>query len=135
MRLHSTDRTAWLEITRKAGGEHSPFSVECSVNIVHGRFDAKNSDIHFLNFDEFVNKLDAFILNRAIPAQLHGTYDTIIKFFQPEGKTIVMVSFAIGDAYAGYSSTVHYKTEGEFEINAEYLNDIVKNFRDLFQNA
>lgn len=109
--------------------------MECSVNIAHGNFDAKNGDIHFLNVDEFIQSLDAFILNRGISPQLHGTYDTVVKFFQPTGKTVVMVSFAIGDAYCGKSATVHYRTEGEFEIDAEYLNDIITNFKGLFQNA
>jgi hypothetical protein len=46
-----------------------------------------------------------------------------------------MVSFAIGDAFAGYATTVRFKTEGEFEINAEYLNDLLSRFRELFENA
>ncbi len=87
--------------------------------------------MQFLNIEEFVEDLGAFILDRKLVPQLRGTYDTGLKFYQPDGKNIVMVGFIIGDAFAGPSQTVRYRTEGEFEVDAEYLNGLVSGFRKL----
>lgn len=135
MRIYSTDKKVYVKLSRDGGDTHSPFSVESSVDISHGRFGAINSDIHFLNHDEFLKEFDAFILNREIVPRLKGTYDTEIRFFQPKDKNIVMVSFAIGDAFSGYTTTVRFKSEGQFEVDAEYLNELLSNFEKLFKDT
>lgn len=133
MRIKSIDENAWLEISRNGDEFHSPFLIECSVNLRHGKFSAKNGEVHFLNLEEFVKNLDAFILNRKLTAQLNGTYDVAVKFFQPQDKQIAMVGFVIGDAFTGRSLTTRFKTEGEFEINTELLNDLVRNFKKFLE--
>lgn len=135
MRIRSTDEKAWLELSRNGSEAHASFSIECSVDIGHGKFRAKNSDVHFVNAEEFVKTLDAFVLNRELAPQLNGTYDTRIQFFRPRGKNVTMVSFVIGDAFSGHSATTHYKTEGEFEVDAEYLHELVTDFKKLLQQA
>lgn len=135
MRIRPTDDKAWLELSRNGSEAHASFSIECSVDIGHGKFRAKNSDVHFLNAEEFVKTLDAFVLNRKVTPQLNGTYDTSVKFFRPQGKNLIMLSFVIGDAFSGYAATTHYKTEGEFEVNAEYLDELIKNFNELLKPA
>jgi hypothetical protein len=132
MRITSIDKKVWLDISRNGDHVHSSFSVESLVDIGHGKFDAKNGDIHFLNFEEFVKNFDAFILNRKLTPQLNGP-ETEIKFSNMQNA--VMVSFVIGDAFSGYSTTVRFKTEGAFEINAEHLNDLLSSFKKLFKNA
>lgn len=135
VRIKSLDNTAWLAIFRNRDEPHASFSLECSVDIGHGTFDAENSDVHFLNPEEFAKALDAFILDRKLAPQLDGTYDSFVRFFQPVGKSGVMVRFAIGDAFSGRSAGARYRTEGEFEMDAEYLNELVAGFVALFQDA
>ena len=132
IRIKSLDNTAWLAIFRNQDEPHASFSIECSVDIGHGVFDAENSDVHFLNQKEFAEALDDFILDRALAPQLDGTYDTFVKFFRPAGRNSVMVNFAIGDAFSGRSAAARYRTEGEFEMDAEYLNGLVAEFAALF---
>ena len=135
VRIKSLDNTAWLAIFRNRDEPHASYSIECSVDIGHGTFDAENSDVHFLNQEEFAKALDAFILDRALAPQLNGTYDTFVKFFRPAGRNSVMVSFAIGDAFSGRSAAARYRTQGEFEVDAEFLNELAAGFAELFKDA
>jgi hypothetical protein len=135
MRISSTDRKAWLELSRNEAEPHASFAIECSVEIAHGSFRARNGDVHFFNLEEFAKALDAFVLDRALTPRLEGTYDTRVEFSRPRSKNAVMLSFVIGDAYCGYAATVDYRTAGEFEIGAEYLNDVVAAFRELSRDA
>jgi hypothetical protein len=134
VRIKSADNTAWLAILHNKDEPHASYSIECAVDIGHGAFDAENNDVHFLNQEEFAKAIDAFILDRTLAPQLNGTYDTFVRFFQPSGKNGVMVRFAIGDAYSGRSAA-RYRTEGEFEVDAEYLNELAAGFAALFSDA
>jgi hypothetical protein len=135
MLIKAIDTKAWIEIIRNGKGEHASYTVECSVDIGHGLFGGTNRLIHFINLDEFIKELDMFITDRTRVPKLNGTDDTQITFFRPEGRNCVMVSFTVGDAFSGYSTTVRYKTEGTFEVNSEFLNSFVEEFRNLLVNA
>jgi hypothetical protein len=135
MRIGSTDGKVWLELTRNQAEPHASFAIECSVDVAHGSFRARNSDVHFFNLEEFAKALDAFVLDRTLTPRLEGTYDTRVELSRPRSKNAVMLSFVIGDAYCGYAATVDYRTAGEFEIGAEYLNDVVAAFRELSRDA
>lgn len=135
MRIKSIDGNAWLEISRNGDEFHSPFLVECWVNLRHGKFTAKNTEVHFLNLEEFVKALDAFILNRRLTPQLNGTYDTTVRFFQPADKQIIMMAFVIGDAFTGRSVTTRFHTGGEFEVNAEFINDAARSIKKFMERC
>ena len=131
MRITATHGKAWVEVSRNGSGVHASFSVACSVDTGHGAFSARNSDVHFLNLEEFTRTLDAFVLRRDLIPRLNGTYDTAITFLRPRDRNAIMAAFAIGDAYSDYLGAMHYKTEGQFEVSGEDLNELVKGFETL----
>ena len=85
----------------------------------------KNIDLHFFDIDNFIAKLDAFILDRSIKPRLDGTYDTYI-MFKGKGNNIFL-SLNIGSAYCG-TETYSYAIKGTFEVAQESLNNIVNGF-------
>ena len=120
MRIISSDARCAVEIARDTQGDYSSVSISRSVELGHGRFSGENQDVHFLNLAEFVACLDAYILNRSLRPTLAGTYDTAVKVWTPDARrNVVMLSFAIGDAYAGTPVTANYRLVGEFEIDRE----------------
>jgi len=132
MRIISSDAHCSFEVSRETVGDYSSFSVSGSVDIGHGRFSGENRDVHFLNLEQFVACLDSYILDRSLMPTLNGTYDTNVKIWTPGGhRSTVMLTFAIGDAYAGTPVTAKYRLEGEFEIDQEMLNALLENFREL----
>ena len=128
MLIKSIDSQSWIEIERSLlEQEYSCFSIACKVDIGHGQFTAKNTDVHFVNLKQFVDDLDHFILDRNLSPILEGTYGTSLKFYSPSSCSL-MVSFTIGDAYCGYIETVDFKTSGTFEIEQEYLGNLLSWF-------
>ena len=132
MRIISSDARCAVEIARDTQGDYSSVSISRSVELGHGRFSGENQDVHFLNLAEFVACLDAYILNRSLRPTLAGTYDTAVKVWTPDARrNVVMLSFAIGDAYAGTPVTANYRLVGEFEIDQDMLNVLLEGFREL----
>jgi hypothetical protein len=132
MRIISRDARCSIDVTRHDDGAYSSFAVSCAVDIGHGRFNGANEDVHFLNLREFVGHLDAFILDRTVTPTLSGTYESSIRLWSPaDHRLVVMLDFAIGDAYAGTPFPVKYRMEGQFEIDQDMLNSILQGFREL----
>ena len=134
MKVFCINNTNSLTLEHITDGGYSSFNFEASINIEHGIFNAKNIDVHFLNFKDFINKFDAFITDRKITPILNGTYDSYIKFEGRKNNSIY-ISFCLGDAFSGYSKTVDFTLNGEFEINSEFLNNIYNKFKSLEKNA
>jgi hypothetical protein len=129
MKIISIDRKSWIEVKQHNDGSYSSFEVEVSIDIGHGFFSGKNIDIQFLNINTFIEELDSFILNRERTPRLEGTYDSFIEFSCPNNKRSLIVNFAVGDAYAGYSKTADYNLKGGFDVDQEYLQEVLGNFK------
>jgi len=134
MKVVSIDNKNSITLEHKDNGNYLSFNFEASINIEHGIYNAKNIDVHFLNFGEFIKEFDVFITNRKITPILNGTYDSYIKFEGRKNNSI-FICFSLGDAFAGYSETVHFSLNGEFEINSEFLNNMYNDFKILEKNA
>ena len=129
MKIYSIDRKSWISILpKKDEAGYSSFSVEAFVEIGHGRFEARNSDIQWLNLVAFAKDLSQFVENRSIRPKLEGTYDTVV--YLSGNASVVHLEFAIGDAYYG-NKTHTYLLKGSFELDQEYLLEMVQSFESM----
>lgn len=130
MRIVSIDKNSWITLERNSDEGHSTFKFEASVELNYDSFNAKNIDMHFLNFQDFLADYNAFITDRNLIPSLNGTYDSYIKF---EGRrnNSIFLCFNLGSAFAGYSETAYYFLKGEFEVSSEYLNNYYEEFKKL----
>lgn len=131
MLVTSADRRCAIDVTRNGKHAHASFEVSCTVDIGHGRFSGTNAGVHFLDLEDFVDRLDRFIMDRSLEPKLHGTDGTFLKVSSPGRKNSVAVSFAIGDAFAGMDVPSTFRLEGVFEIEQEMLLSILEGFRAL----
>ena len=127
MKIYSKDQNSWLTFDHNVDDNHdySAFSLEAFIDLDHSSFQGKNIDLHFFDIDNFIAKLDAFVLDRSIQPKLEGTYDTYI-MFKGNG-THIFISFSIGSAYCG-TETYFYSVQGTFEVSQENLGNIVIGF-------
>jgi hypothetical protein len=129
MKITSADNICSIAIQiNDAAGGYAGFEVLTHVDIGHGQFEARNLDIHFLNFEEFVAEFDKFIMDRHRAPRLEGTYDTYIGF--SGSGTTVICEYRLGDAFAG-RKTARFFQSGEFEIEQERLLEFFYGFQEL----
>ena len=126
MKLFSNNNNTWLRIERNVAEDHESFDVEASVDLGHGRFHGRNSDLCWLNMAEFESGLEAFARDRTGAPNLEGTYGSFLRFRAAAG--LVVVEFAIGDAYCG-SETHDFLLEGSFEIEQGSLLRLAREFQ------
>lgn len=135
MKIKSTDKKQWIEIEQSLDVDWPSYEFGASINIGHSSFSGKNSDMCFLNLREFINTLDSFVLNRELKPKLEGTYDCFVEFYRPGNKNSIMINYCVGSVYVGYSETANYGLNGSFEFSAEYLNDVLEEFKKFSENA
>ena len=127
MKITSADDICWISVTPNEA-RYSGFDVVTHVNIDHGQFEARNTDVHFLNFEEFLSEFDKFIMDRHRAPRLEGTYDTYISFSGTG--TSVICAYRLGDAFCGRKKATFYQS-GEFEIQQERLLEFLHGFQKL----
>ena len=131
MRITSVENISWVNVEyKKEPSGYLGFEMEVHADVRHGQFHAKNLNILFLNIEEFVLELDRFILDRSRVPRLHGNYDTYIAFLAGGAK--VMCQYRIGGAFSGRKKA-HFHHFGEFEIEQEYLPQLLSGFRALME--
>ena len=131
MRITCVEKISWVNIEYKRDPSGYPsFEVEVHADVRHGQFHAKNLNVQFINFEEFVAELDRFILDRSRAPRLEGTDYTFIAFLA-KGIT-VMCQYRLGGAVSG-RKTVYYHLFGEFEIEQGYLLQLLGGFRALME--
>lgn len=132
LRIVSSDRRSWVKLKRwrDATGDYEAFEMAASVDYGHGKFTALNADVQFFGLPEFIQGLDAFVMQRGLRPRLEGTYDCFLTF---EGKgTQVVVSFCVGDAFCGGEAEVEEpRLRGRFVIDGERLNGIIEALRGM----
>ena len=132
MKIYSSDKRSWIELVKSEDGyAEGVMQIGCEVDLNHGSFSALNSDVCVLNLGEFISSVDAFVTDRRISPCLKGSYDTEIRLSCPKNPLVVVLSFSIGDAYAGYSEPVNYTLAGAFEISQETLIEVLGELRSL----
>ncbi len=112
-------------------GSYAGIEMAAHVDIGHGRFEARNRDIHFLNLGEFVEEFDKFISDRTRAPRLNGTYDSHISF-RASGLDVVC-EYCVGDAFAGGRRPAEFFQSGKFEIERDVLLDLLRDFRQLLE--
>ena len=129
MKITAADDICRISVEANGDRRHSSgFEVVTHVGIGHGKFVARNSDVHFLNFEEFLAELDRFIMDRSCAPRLDGTYDTYIGF-SGTGNSI-KCAYRLGDAFCG-RKTATFHQSGEFEIEQEKLLELLNGFQKL----
>jgi len=129
MKIASADGGSWIRIERTGDPRgYSGFEMDVHVDIGHGVFDAKNSDVQFLHLGAFVSALDRFITDRSRTPRLEGTYDTYLVF--SGAGTVVFLEYCLGDAHCG-KKTVSFRQTGAFEVAQEELLPILRGFGEL----
>lgn len=130
MKIISTDNDSFITIERKRDPEgYSGFEVCTHADIVHGRFDAVNTDVQFLNSAEFIEEFDRFVLHRKSNPVLLGTYETRLEFVSTG--TRVSLKYRLGDSFCG-EKTVDFVQSGELVIDQESLLGILDGFKQMF---
>lgn len=131
MKITSVDNICSVTLEHKGDTSgYSGFQMEVHVDIRHGQFDAKNTDVQFLNLEWFVSEFDRFILDRNHRPRLEGTYDTCIAF--STSGTAVMLQYRLGDAFCGRKTAYFYQS-GEFEVEQENLLQYLTGFQALME--
>ncbi len=131
MKIYAKDKRSWIEIEHYGDENYSSFTFEVFIDIGHGKFHGKNIDVHFLNVDSFIQKLECFKTDKTIVAMLTGTYDNKIWFYAPIQNSI-MIGFSLGDTSVGDIKTIDYKISGSIEITPNLLDRIIEEFKMLF---
>jgi hypothetical protein len=126
MRISSVYKDKWIAI--EYNGEFS-YTVQVHIDIGHGRFDAINIAINWLNYNEFVSELNEFILDRSRTPHLKGTYNTYLVFSGHAHR--IILDYQLGDAYNGEVRLENHYQRGTFEISQEYLLQILAEFSEL----
>jgi hypothetical protein len=135
LRIECNHGHSWIEIIRRGDDRYAWFEIGCAVDIGHGHFFAKNSDIQFLNGAAFLTELDRFVLDRDRTPQLDGTYGSFLILWRAGSHDEVMLSFAIGDAFCGGPVTSEFNLTGSFALLQERLSGLVADFRTLLEGA
>ena len=108
MKIHSADNNCIITIEHNIDlNGYSGFQVDVHADIRHGKFDAKNMDVQFLNLDEFASEFDKFILDRSHIPHLEGTYDTYFTF-TAHGAAVIL-KYQLGDAFCGQKTSYFYR--------------------------
>jgi len=127
MKIESGDGQSWIDIELHGDSDYSSYDVRVQVDIDHGLFTARNSDLQFLHWSESLRNLVDFITNKGIQVVFEGTYDSYLKFSRSKGsKPRVLVDFAVGDAFVGRTRTHEFLLRGGFEIDEESMPAIVE---------
>lgn len=133
MKIHSVDNNCSITIEHTVDlSGYSGFQVEVHADIRHGKFDAKNMDVQFLNLDEFVSEFDKFTLDRSYIPYLKGTYDTHFTF--TSNGAAVILKYQLGDAFCGQKTSYYYQS-GEFEVGQENLLHYLGDFRSFIETS
>ena len=134
MKISSNDRRCWISVERPARAHpHTPFALEASVQIGHGHFHARNSDIHWTNGREFSTDLDRFMTNRGLrPRLISAACDSFVEF--SGSARSVILEFAVCDAFCG-DRTHRYLLRGSFDVEQDQLLNIIDEFVALTKNA
>ena len=129
MKIFSVDNNCFVTLEYKGDPTgYSGFHVEIHADIRHGKFDARNIDVQFLNLEEFVSELDKFILDRSCTPRLEGTYNTYF-VFSATGNAVIL-KYQLGDVFCGRKTSYFYQS-GEFEIEQESLLKYLGDFRAM----
>ena len=129
MKIASNDNRSCLLLEKiEYENGYSSISVEANIDLTHSSFQGANTDIHFQGIEDFVAKLDAFVMDRSIQPRLEGTYDSFIKLKGISNR--VVLSFNVGSAFCG-TDTFNYGVQGSFEVDQGDLNEIVSGFKRL----
>ncbi len=130
MKVHSADRRSWLRIELQPDEEnnYSSFVLAADVDCGHSKFTSENRDLHLFGLAEFILELNKFVLNRSRTPILVGTYDSHV-CFRALGSAVIL-DFCIG-SFQSYHNGLNHSHRGAFEIDQEFLNQIVEGFDEL----
>jgi hypothetical protein len=134
MKIYAKDHPSWIEINRLVdeANQYSSYEISAVIDIIHGKFTAKNIDVHFINAVEFQSVFKQFITNRSLVPRLEGTYDTYLEFVGKSNS--VILRFKIGDAFCG-TETTDYSLVGGFEVSQESLLNIKREIAEVTIDA
>lgn|GEM_PF-2558144 len=127
MKIRSSDHKFFIEfISDNYDGVHF-----MEVRAKFGDFGGRNDSVYLENLPEFVREFDEFISNRSKTPELIGTYGFRLTFFAntPAGRPRVRCN--LGNTVCHPEGNRDFGVYGEFEIDTEYLNQYLKEFREL----
>ena len=131
LRIECDKGSSWIEILHRGDAHRAAFEVGCGVDLGHGNFFARNSDIRFQNAHAFATELDHFIMDRTLTPQLKGTCGTFLILWQPGMRDEVMLSFAIGGVNDNGPLNLEFTLTGSFALPQSGLVSFVNGFRKL----
>jgi hypothetical protein len=127
MKIRSSDPTFFIELI----SDNYDDVHFTEVRAKFGDFGGRNDSVHLENLAEFVRELDEFISDRSKTPELVGTYGFRLTFFAntPAGRPRVRCN--LGNRVCHPEGNRDFGVYGEFEIDTEYLNQYLKEFREL----
>jgi len=135
LRIECDRGKSWIEIVARRDSRDAAYEIGCGIDLGHGNFFARNSDLHFLNMPAFVGELDRFMSDRSLTPQLSGTFGSFLILWQPGTRDQVMLSFAIGDAYGGGPVNTEFSLTGSFLLPEAGLATILSGFHGMLNSA
>lgn len=127
MKISSVDNKCFVAFEYNVDPNgYGGFQVEVHADIGHGKFNAKNADVQFINMEEFVSEFDGFILDRTRKPRLEATYDTYFAFSASGGS--VILKYQLGDVVCSQRNSCFYQT-GEFEVEQQNLQQFLAGFQ------
>jgi len=133
MKIESKNCDSYITIEHIGDKYYSSFSIETELSKPSNLdyFKGHNRDVQLLSLDDFINDLDCFIIDRTKKPRLNGTYDFCLEIQALESTRAWLT------IYLGYEisipdfKTIRYGVSGGFEIDIEFLNQMVRGFKDL----
>ncbi len=139
MIIESISHDSYITIEHIGDSNYHSFCIEAELGKDHHLeyFKGFNRDVQLLNLDKFIKDLNSFITDRKMKPRLEGTYDFCIEI-QAIGATRAFLIIYLGyDKVITEFKTFRYCVSGCFEIDLEYMNQMVQNFKELkiFKNG
>jgi hypothetical protein len=133
MKIESKDHNSYINIECLGDPYYSSFFVETELAKSSNQyyFKGHNKDVHFFKLDEFIKDLDHFITDRKIKPRLQGTYDFCLDVQAIESTRVWLTIYVGYDNPSIPFATIKYGVLGGFEIDPEFLNQIVKSFKNF----
>ena len=134
MKIISDDRGCEISIKKNDPNDpFSPYTVNAKLSSGCNVFYGQNDGVHFPRFDLFLEALDKFLTERGAEITLEMTEGCRLIFYRcnQKGDVGLKMRFCKYSYSHNPMKIFEFVIEGEMKLNAEFLNEMLNDFRSL----